>query len=482
MDPASVGIGRPEGDAPARHPPSTLVRVQSFAFWGAAAAILLFFHATHRLDSDEGVVLNGAWNLLHGQRLYTDFFEFVAPGSFYLVHAAWSLLGPAFWVAKLLGLLSIAAAAAGVYRTGKLLVAAHAGTARIAELWAGPLLLCIYSGYWPAINHNTFSLPWLVWSTYFATRGVIRRSATDATVAGALCGVAVLFLQHRGALLGVAAVSMFLALSLIDRRPAWLRSLAAFVVAAAVPVAGVLLIWPAQLLKDNLLVFPATRYLAVNQYSPLLFVFTAATLAHLALLLRHLAGRALCFLLLLQAILFASTLQRPDFSHVTAVLFPALAVLPLLLGRLTTALAASKAMVCSCLLGLAILLPLDSTPRPRQDLFTPSMHPAMRFVREHCNASPYLYAGPFAPGYYYETGKRNPARYSILLTGLHTQDQFLEALRDIQARRPDCVVLNPAIASKFGYDPDNPLDAYVRSHYGPVHVTGNIQVWKRRSE
>ena len=76
--------------------------------------LLIALHATHQLDSDEGVILNGAWNILNGRTLYTDFFEIVAPGSFYLIFAAWKLFGADFWIAKSIAIVAIAGAAAAV--------------------------------------------------------------------------------------------------------------------------------------------------------------------------------------------------------------------------------------------------------------------------------------------------------------------------------------------------------------------------------
>src|SRR5688572_3578569 len=84
---------------------------------GGLAAILLMLHGIHELDSDEGLILHGAWSIVNGRTPYIDFFEFVAPGSFYLVAGAWRLAGESYWSAKSIGVAAIAAASWAVYRT-----------------------------------------------------------------------------------------------------------------------------------------------------------------------------------------------------------------------------------------------------------------------------------------------------------------------------------------------------------------------------
>jgi len=36
-------------------------------WWLSVFIILVFFHSSHDLNNDEGIILNGAWNLLNGR-------------------------------------------------------------------------------------------------------------------------------------------------------------------------------------------------------------------------------------------------------------------------------------------------------------------------------------------------------------------------------------------------------------------------------
>ena len=83
--------------------------------WAIILGIIFLFHFNHYLSADEGVTLNGAWNLYNGQIMYKDFFAFIPPASFYLIFIFWKIFGPSFLVAKLFAIFSIFFGAIGVY-------------------------------------------------------------------------------------------------------------------------------------------------------------------------------------------------------------------------------------------------------------------------------------------------------------------------------------------------------------------------------
>lgn len=446
--------------------------------WLLCAGVLLALHAKNGLDSDEGVILNGAWNLLNGRMLYTDFFEYIGPASFYLVFAAWKLFGPHFWVAKLLGILAVAAAVAGTYRTGLLFLSGQDVPVPRWACFAAPLVYSAMSGYWPTINHNTFNIALVVWSVYFTTRSILHQSFRDACIGGLLAGIAILFLQHRGLVVAAVATLFLGCLYARTKNAVWRNNLAGCLAGALVPAVAMLFFWPGSLLIENLFVFPATRYPEVNRLDSSLFLITACALLVAAWLLRDFRNRGVSFLIVLQGALFLTTLQRPDFSHITSVLFPALALFPLLLAAAPKSSRISRLFLFWYSGSLLIpVLPLAAQSLTDSFWFVDKSNDlTVQFVRTTCTSSPYIYAGPFAPGWYFETRKLNPTRYGVLLTNLNTDAQFLEAKNDVEASRPQCVITNYATVEKFNYDKDNVLDQYIASNYelafraGPVHV------------
>ena len=455
------------------------------SFLLVCSALLLALHATHLLDSDEGFILHGAWSILNGRTLYTDFFEYLAPGSFYLIAAVWKLFGAHYWIAKSIGIVAIAGAAIGVWRISQLVLAERQITAPRWAMFFGPFVLCLFSGYWPSINHNTFNIVLVVWSTFFVIRSILRKDTVDAAVGGFICGIAVLFLQHRGVLVGATSVLLLCLFHGGNGGATRWKSAAAFVIASLVPVAGMLLWWPASLLLENLIYFPANHYLDVNRVDRSLFVLVGTLIVLAAWLLRQGSSRAVWFLMSLQVVLFVSTLQRPDLSHITLILFPLLALFPLLVSTAPVGSRASRFLLIWVAAGLLLLnlqVPVVVATRFSTPLFEESQHPALRYVRENCTGSPYIYAGPFAPGYYFETGKLNPTRHSFLLSNMSTDAQFAGAVRDIAMHRPQCMVTNYSAVDKFKYDKKNVVDEYIRSNYEVAYEAGRLQVWMARSK
>ncbi len=62
-------------------------------YWVLLLAALIILQTKHIINQDDGVILEGAWNMMHGRWIYSDFFEFVTPGSFLLIAGVWKLIG-----------------------------------------------------------------------------------------------------------------------------------------------------------------------------------------------------------------------------------------------------------------------------------------------------------------------------------------------------------------------------------------------------
>src|SRR6476620_2512167 len=87
-------------------------RIWNYSFLLVCTGLLIALHTTRQLnDSYEGLILHGAWSILNGRMLYIDFYEFVAPGSFYLIAVFWKLFGAHYWIAKSIAIAAIAMAA-----------------------------------------------------------------------------------------------------------------------------------------------------------------------------------------------------------------------------------------------------------------------------------------------------------------------------------------------------------------------------------
>jgi hypothetical protein len=224
------------------------------------------------------------------------------------------------------------------------------------------------------------------------------------------------------------------------------------------------------------------RYSAVNRVDPVLFGLMLLVLAAMAWLLRRqLRQGDVLLLLLLQAFLLLTTLQRPDITHVSIAIFPGLCLVPLVAAVTRDESRATRALGYG-MFGLVLLaaLPAVLMLALRKDwvIDVPQALRSLQYVREQCNSSPYLYAGPFSPGIPYEARKLNPTRYSVMLTDFNTDVQFEEARKELERRRPACVVTGYALADKFGHRRDNVLDRFIASRYRMVVEDGRLQVWR----
>src|SRR6516225_11868558 len=66
----------------------------------ASFVYLYLFRRYTAMDPDEGIILQGAERILHGQVLYRDLFSFITPGSYYLLVLVFGIFGSSMLVAR----------------------------------------------------------------------------------------------------------------------------------------------------------------------------------------------------------------------------------------------------------------------------------------------------------------------------------------------------------------------------------------------
>lgn len=445
------------------------------------AVLIYLLHPSNLLDSDEGVILNGAWNLLNGQRLYLDFFEYVPPGAFYTIYATWALTGAHYWAAQLVGIGFLLFGAAGV----QLIASEIMRSARLeAPAWSiriTPLLFSVFSATWPLINHNTFSTVTAIWATYFLLKSIRSDSARYTLVAGSLAGVASVFLQHRGLAVVAGATTTYALMWYGSRQAVILKLVILFALASAIAPALMMALFPPATLYYDLFIFPTLNYARVNSVNPAPLLIALGLLVTTSWYLRRDCNRLVLLLILIQAALLLSTVPRPDLGHVLAVIFPLLCLLPLAVARFVSERPASILKTSSAPLWMSAVI-FTAGSAVRLLVFAADTEPRLfSFIRENCASSPYLYAGPFTPGLYFATEKQNATRYSVLLTGLNTNAQFEDAATSLSHLDVPCAVTNYALAQKFGYTENNAVDRYLRDNYQVAFVDGDFQVLRRRT-
>lgn len=284
-----------------------------------------FFRVVYTLP-DEGIFLRGAELILHGKRLYADFFAFVMPGG-YLLTAGWfSIAGISFESGRVLVVLTIIGTACFTFLACR---QASKNALLSAILPIGWVMMTQW--HWMQVSHHwftTFFAMVAVWAALASSEQPEPRSLRWPLIAGLAGGAATMVTQTRGAWVALAALSAFF--SLRKNR----SELIAYVLAGTLMFAGVIVFLIAQgtliAAFDDIVMFAATRYSSIQYlpyaYSvsvfdwPLKYVFPLAALLLLLVIIRD--GRASlqdhrlrqCAAFALAG--FLGCFPRPDITHI----------------------------------------------------------------------------------------------------------------------------------------------------------------------
>lgn len=429
------------------------VLLKTYWWWVILAILLYFLHISHPLDSDEGIVLNGAWNIINGKKLYSDFFEFVSPGSFYSLAAWWKIFPVTYESAKALGLLLIFSGAIGVFQLGRLV-----GFKKLT--WYPPLLFVLASGFWGVITYNIFVLPFLIWSAVIYLRVI--KNPKDSKLfflSGILIGTSIVFLQHKGIYLSVfyTVFSLFL----IWKKTISFTRLLFLILGIILPTSLLFLFWSPALLFQNLIIFPLHHYPETNTVP--LYVWLFILFLSLLLFLKTKRNKdeiIVTYLFSLQVFLLLTVLGRADIYHIIHICFPLYVLLTLFFSRIDNN---SRwysllvlVLVSSPINFLLLTAPQPLLQKPSADLYN--------LTTVHC-PSYSLYAGPFSPNLYFELRRLNPTPYSFLITNQQTPEQFEEAAEILISNPPQCAILHYGLVEKFNYSKNNPVDTFLLGHY-----------------
>jgi len=157
---------------------------------------------------DEGVLLHGAMRILRGERLYSDFFEFLPPGGFAITTGWVKITGVSMLSARLLAILTITGIACFTFLACSLTTNKSAFSAFIAIAW-----IVMTQGLWTVLNHHWFTTLFsmiTVWASlkYIKNQLPIVRYPI---IAGLSAGVAAMTTPTAGALAMLAGTVPYIA-------------------------------------------------------------------------------------------------------------------------------------------------------------------------------------------------------------------------------------------------------------------------------
>lgn len=418
------------------------------------------------VNSDEGVILNGAWDLFNGRKIYFDFFELTPPGAYYLIFGLWKIFGAYYYVAKIASAIAVFLSGIGIY---KIIFALNKKISK--QRLNKYALLCVFiflvsSISWPIISYHIFNLFFLIWSVYFFILSLESNHFKYILISGSLTGFAMFFLQHKTVVLLCVLFSYLLFLSLINKKKEWLIQMLLLILSSSFVIILLFSFWPKGLLFKNLILFPLFNYTETAMIPFDWMIIFLIILIFAAISLKKIMDRKIAFLVYLQFGLLLSTFSLADHFHVILVLFPSISLLPFIIGEVN-----KSKLRYFYIVGIytaIILITFPSLIYFRIPLSDDTKLEAIEYVKNNCDESKYLYAGPFLSGLYFETKKLNPTPYSWLITNHHTKEQFEQAKELIEQKRPSCVILNYKIVEKYKYNIDNPVDNFIRQNYRQI--------------
>ena len=445
--------------------------IKKYCYYFLLLVITIFFYCRHTLNADEGVIINGAWNLYNNLNLYTDFFEITPPGGFYLVYYGFKLFGPYYFVANIISLLLVWGSAIGINETLNLIRKNKAN-------FLFPLIFIFSLISMPIINHNVYNLFFLIWSVFFFLSGLKNNSTFSFFLSGLIGGVATIFLQQKGLIL-ITFSFLFLLIGLLRDKFGNIKNIFYYSVGACISIIILFLKWSPQLLYKNLITFPMATYWEVNKTSYFLLSALLFILVYFFIYLKN-KTISINYLLYIQLFLLLSSIPLPDFYHIVLVIFPMLILIPSLFINNQTR--ATKVFIITFVLTITFI-----SVKYINTSFIPFYHynknktvSWLDYINENCSGK-YIYSGPFLPNLYFETKKINATAFDVLIERQNTADQFSEALNSFKKNNPDCAVLfyYKNIKNKFKHQGNNILETYIRNNYTQVYSQNNVFIYKK---
>jgi 4-amino-4-deoxy-L-arabinose transferase-like glycosyltransferase len=441
---------------------------RNILWWSAIFIIIFLTHANHLLNPDEGVVLEGAWNLYNNKHLYFDFFEFIPPGSFYLILGIWKIVGVSYWAAKLASILITFGTAVGIYLSARVIKPSNSN-------FVAPLIFALASPILVLINHNIYNLFFIVYAVYFMFLALDRQNLKYYGLSGLFSGLAIIFLQQKGLALA-AAMILFLFINSCRDYKKWLIYCLGIIL-TLLP----LLLWPLKTIYYNLFIFPLFTYTGVNRITSIWLIITFFIFAVIVYLLVTSKDKKIWLLLTVQFSLLLTTIPLPDYYHLVIATAPLLILIEIVIEKIKLKKSLYAQRVYYYFLFLALILFLSKSCFYLITTYKPSFIRGSYKSLEIINQCPgkYIYIGPFAPNVYFEARKLNATPYPFLITNQNTPAQFDEATKYLKAGQPSCAILNyPSSLQRFGYNKNNSVENYIREKYNLIFFDSTTFIYR----
>lgn len=444
---------------------------------------LLVLRWYQRPDPDTGFTLTAAWQITQGATPYRDFFEYHAPGSFYLLAIVFAVFGSSYAVAKLFSLLLVLVGLYGLLTLGRLLALPSPVRLAVCFAWL------TWQLQYPLMSYHAYAAIASIWFSVLLVAVWQNQSSRKWFALGLAAGGVVWLVQPRG------AAAVFAGLGAAASR-GW-RPLGAYLLGgcvAGIPV--IFLPWPE--FWQSVVTHPMHSYLSANAVSLtglLVAVAISLLFAVGALLARPVVGWWPLWWFTLLSLLTVA--PRADLVYLSMVLWP-LPVLVLALLRPNAHRPQPGRWLVGAggvVLGITLLSTLTVHLGLWSILYQPSAEDPLALrpgwwdhlgmlVRERTALGESIFATPYLPWLYAVSQRPNATRYSYLATALHPSAFFTAAVTDLERQRTRIVVRQlESFAVSRGFHRDGGvLDVYLDAHYRVLFdwPERNIEILERQ--
>lgn len=469
-------------------------------WWALLCGAALLFFSDRTIHSDEGNVLNMAWQLGNGRQIYTGFSEFVTPGSGYMLHWLWELFDhTSYTLARVSSIVFWFVSALGL---GWFVWKHTRAFLPVATASVGWMILTLFH---PLINYNAHSSFVAIGMLVLYWWALQRRAAWQFVLVGVLMALLFLFLQTKGVFV-VAAVIVFhvwnkqhpvASMNIVQLPFARRVREAAIMLWTATGFVGLIgLYWGSAAFYSWFVLPFRLSYLqhsihetgaAILQLS-IVFCMCTATALYWWLSSNKskvIHVQVLILSTVVQAAVFASSFNLIDLAHTAINAFP-FVLFVACLGWWCLSIRTIHSTVRDIIYIVALsfgLLAVIATTRQvitGVNIYSPNQQVELfpeLFESQQITDAQYIYAGPFLPGFYYELGKDNIFTDASNMT-LCDADCEQRAIRKLQEAPVEIALVDYVISDKFGYSPERALDVYIREHYELCGaIRGRIRVY-----
>jgi len=507
------------------------------AVFALSCMYLCLFVKFTNLNGDEGIVLQGAERILHGEVLYRDFFSFYTPGSYYWLALLFKIFGNSMLVAR----------TTLVVYGGLFSLLTYILARRVSACWSA--LLAAYLLTLTCLPYRFLVSHWegtllAYFTLYCAVRFLEQPHRRWAFAIGSSVALTGLFDQSKGAglLLGLLLACVVIAWKGGSNVPfrrqipammagllwpftltfiyfgsqgalgrmlaAWTWPLFHYWITNKVPYGYVVMsssgldLWGGSwgtraimlIVLGPLLLIPVLPILALGIF---LWVAFSRSCQVLGKKWPYWVIASGCLSGLLISLLAT---KRPDFTHILylAPLFYLVFAwivdgldLESRLWRVTASILVLYSSLSSTAFGLSMLsLPLGAHHQVNtvRGKITTDDDRTIDYVQANVHPGQKIFVYPYEPMYYYLTGTFSPTHFDFLQLGMHTPEQFQDSLHSLELDRTPVVLFETSVTEKLAWtSPETPLqllgardpvESYILAHYRRCTGSMSNSYWR----